>query len=47
LVGKPETIPPTDDPNLAKCTKNGVIGNYGVPVDEVADNPTFEELRVL
>ena len=23
--------------------ENGVIGNYGVPVDEVADKPTFEE----
>ena len=27
-----------------KRTKNGVIGNYGVPVDEVADNVTLREL---
>ena len=30
---------------IMKFPHYGVFGNYGVPVDEVADNPTFRELR--
>ena len=31
---------------MTAFVENGVIGNYGVPVDEVADKPTFEEHRI-
>jgi hypothetical protein len=30
MVGHSETILPNDDTNLAKCTRNGVIGNFTV-----------------
>ncbi len=43
IVGNSETISPTDDPNLAKCTKNGVLENYDPIQSELADNATFQE----
>jgi hypothetical protein len=30
MLGCPEIVMQTDDPNLAKCKKNGVFGNFNL-----------------